>query len=246
MGNFIFKLLIVSILFISCNQYDRTPSGMAYKIEHKSSSEKRLKHGNYLKMNVEYRLKSNDSILSSSYNLIPIYYLFDTLYLTKYSINEIIFISKKGDNIDFILNTDTLVKLGRLKYNNTFKTNDLILGKAEILNVFDNFKLVNSDYKKEKEILEERRRKEKEVTKIEEKSNNSKAIQNCVGFGDESCIDKVRDRFNSTGKNILGEQYLGNGQFGISFLDQSGGTYNAKVSTDCKCDILNVRISVMR
>jgi len=69
--------------------------------------------------------------------------------------------------------------------------------------------------------------------------------QGCVGFGNESCIDKVRERF--TGKNILGEQYLGDGQFGISFLDASRGeTYNAKVSTDCNCKILNVNVEIMR
>ena len=82
---------------------------------------------------------------------------------------------------------------------------------------------------------------------IKNKPQVQNKSQGCVGFGDESCIDKVRERFSSTGKNILSEQYLGEGQFGISFLDPSKGeSFNAKVSTDCNCNILNVSTSVMR
>jgi hypothetical protein len=40
---------------------------------------------------------------------------------------------------------------------------------------------------------------------------------------------------------------LGDGQFGISFLDASRGeSYNAKVSTDCNCKILNLDVEIMR
>jgi hypothetical protein len=69
----------------------------------------------------------------------------------------------------------------------------------------------------------------------------------CVGFGNESCIDRVRENFINSGNIILGEEYLDNGQFGISFLDPSRGqSYNSKVSTDCNCKIINVVVSVMR
>ena len=86
---------------------------------------------------------------------------------------------------------------------------------------------------------------EKNKVEIESQPEVKNKEQGCVGFGNESCIDKVRERF--TGKNILGEQYLGDGQFGISFLDASRGeSYNAKVSTDCNCKILNVNVEIMR
>ena len=81
------------------------------------------------------------------------------------------------------------------------------------------------------------------------KVNTEENVPNkgCVGFGDESCIDRVRENFTNTGKQILGEEYLDNGQFGISFLDPSRGqTYNSKVSTDCDCKIINVSVQVMR
>jgi hypothetical protein len=85
------------------------------------------------------------------------------------------------------------------------------------------------------------------TNKVEIKSNPQvkNKDQGCVGFGNESCLDKVRERF--TGKNILSEKYLGDGQFGISFLDASRGeSYNAKVSTDCNCKILNLDVEIMR
>ena len=69
----------------------------------------------------------------------------------------------------------------------------------------------------------------------------------CSGFGNQNCINKVRDNFTNSGKQILGEEYLNNGQFGISFLDPSiGQTFNSKVSTDCNCNIINVQVSIMR
>ncbi len=67
-------------------------------------------------------------------------------------------------------------------------------------------------------------------------------------FGTENCISGVRANFNSTGKTILGEEYLGNGKFGISFMDfqHAGNVYNATVWTDCNCTVLDVRISKAR
>jgi hypothetical protein len=69
--------------------------------------------------------------------------------------------------------------------------------------------------------------------------------QKCVGS--ENCISKVRLNFESTGKKILSEQYLNNGEFGISFLDLSRGeAFNANVKTDCNCEILGIDVDRMR
>lgn len=80
---------------------------------------------------------------------------------------------------------------------------------------------------------------------FQEKRDNTKI--GCSGFGNQSCINKVRDNFTKSGKQILGEEYFNNGQFGISFLDPSvGQVFNSKVSTDCNCNVTNVQISMMR
>jgi hypothetical protein len=77
------------------------------------------------------------------------------------------------------------------------------------------------------------------------KNNETQRNESC--YGSESCIQKVRENFQNTGKQILGEQYLGRGKFGITFLDPSRGqAYNADVSTDCNCKVLNVHVSIVQ
>ena len=76
-------------------------------------------------------------------------------------------------------------------------------------------------------------------------STDSQRKEPC--YGSESCIQKVRENFRNTGKQILSEQYLGQGRFGITFLDPSRGeAYNADVSTDCNCNVSNVHVSVVQ
>jgi FKBP-type peptidyl-prolyl cis-trans isomerase len=145
------KLVAAIVLFASCNQYEKAPSGMPYKITHGSGNEKMLQQGDYVKLNIEYKLKTKDSVLSSTYGVIPVYFPIDTNRLGKYTFTEVILKCRKGDKIEFSLNVDTLVKMGAIQLNNIFKANDVILGKAEIINVFTNTALVDADYKKEQE-----------------------------------------------------------------------------------------------
>lgn len=78
-------------------------------------------------------------------------------------------------------------------------------------------------------------------------TNNSRTQRQEPCNGSENCIQQVRNNFQNSGKQILGEQYLGQGKFGITFLDPSRGeAYNADVSTDCNCIIKNVRVSVVQ
>jgi hypothetical protein len=84
----------------------------------------------------------------------------------------------------------------------------------------------------------------------DQKNSNENIIKKeigCSGFGNEGCINEVREHFGKTSVRILGEQYLGDGIFGISFLDPlMGEAYNSRVTTDCNCKVLNVNISIMR
>ncbi len=76
-------------------------------------------------------------------------------------------------------------------------------------------------------------------------SNNSQKNENkqsCIG--NENCIDKVRFYFTNSGKQILNESYNGNGVFTITGLDPSKGvTFNSTVTTDCNCQLIDVKIS---
>ena len=77
-------------------------------------------------------------------------------------------------------------------------------------------------------------------------SNSNNNNQNCIG--NQDCISNIRKNFSNTGKRILGEEYLGNGKFGISFMDgqHPGAAYNATISTDCNCNIINSDVSNIR
>ncbi len=81
----------------------------------------------------------------------------------------------------------------------------------------------------------------------ESNSTEIKKEKKCVGS--KNCITSVRRNFVNTGKQILGEEYLGEGQFGISFMDISKGssynTFNSVVTTDCDCNIINVVVNPM-
>lgn len=77
--------------------------------------------------------------------------------------------------------------------------------------------------------------------------SNSNSSQECTTTGTRACIDQVRSNFTKSGKTILGEKYLDNGIFGITFMDSKHpGAFTAKVYTDCKCNITNVDVNTIR
>lgn len=153
---------------------------MLYKITHGSGNEKPLANGQFVKLNIEYRLKSKDSILQTSAGHIPAYLPIDTAKLrtSKYEFLEVIMKARKGDKIEFNLSVDTLVKLNAIQLNNIFKAGDVIVGKVEIINVFNQESQVAEDYKKE-QVAETNR----EIKNIENylAKNNIKATKTKEG-----------------------------------------------------------------
>ncbi|MBL7760427.1 MAG: FKBP-type peptidyl-prolyl cis-trans isomerase [Sediminibacterium sp.] len=141
-------LLSAVVLLASCNQYEKTPSGLAYKIE-KGGSKELLKQGQFVKMNVEYKLPAKDSVLSSTFGRVPVYFRVDTSRISKHSFIELINKCAPGDKIDFVMNVDSLKKLGMLEYNEIFKQKDLINGKVEVIKTFANEEQMMADYQKE-------------------------------------------------------------------------------------------------
>ena len=141
-------LLSAVVLLASCNQYEKTPSGLAYKIE-KGGSKELLKQGQFVKMNVAYNLPAKDSVLSSSFGRVPVYFRVDTSRMAKHSFIELIDKCAPGDKIDFVMNVDSLKKMGMLEYNEIFKQKDLINGKVEVIKTFASEEQMMADYQKE-------------------------------------------------------------------------------------------------
>ena len=141
-------LLLAIVLLASCNQYQKTPSGLSYKIVKGGSNEK-LKQGQFVKFNIEYKVPPKDSILTSSFGHIPAYLVVDTARPSKHSFLEIITQCAVGDKIDFVMSVDTLKKLGMIEYNNIFHARDMIKGRVEILKVFTKQEEATADLQKE-------------------------------------------------------------------------------------------------
>jgi FKBP-type peptidyl-prolyl cis-trans isomerase len=171
------KLLLAIVLFASCNQYEKTPTGLAYKIT-KGTGKDKLKNGEAIKLNIEYKLPAKDSILSSSYGHIPVYFVLDTAHLGKYNFTELLTSASVGDKIEFRLSVDTLKKMGMIDYNTIFHKGEFINGKVDILKSFKGQPEMMEDYTKES--VDEKNKEIAELTAYAKK-NNIKTVSTPAG-----------------------------------------------------------------
>jgi FKBP-type peptidyl-prolyl cis-trans isomerase FkpA len=162
------QLLLAIVLFASCNQYEKTPTGLAYKIT-KGNGKEKLKNGDAIKLNIEYKLAAKDSILSSSFAHIPVYFVLDTAHLGKYNFTELLTSASVGDKIEFRLSVDTLKKMGMIDYNTVFHKGEFINGKVDILKSFKGQPEMMEDYTKES--VDEKNREVAELTAYAKKNN---------------------------------------------------------------------------
>ncbi len=147
------SLLAIAILLASCNQYSKTKSGLPYKITKGGSSEK-LKQGQIVKFNFEFKVGSKDSILNSSFGGVPVYMGYDTAQVNsrKYDLLELFPLLSIGDKVEFQLSVDTLKKLGLIpEFKAPFTKGSVIKGKAELLAAFTDDKAATADRTKEME-----------------------------------------------------------------------------------------------
>lgn len=159
MKNFI-SLMAVLILLAGCNQYQKTPSGVAYSIS--GNSKTKIKQGQIFKYNIEYKIAPKDSVFNTTFGHIPGFMQFDTARISPHSFLELISKCGEGDKVNFSLSVDSLKKLGLLEYNQFFRKNDLIKGKMEIIKVYKSEEEANNDYKKE---MDQEQKREAKVLK---------------------------------------------------------------------------------
>lgn len=197
MRRIIAPLMSAVVLLASCNQYEKTPTGLSYKIS-KGSSKDLLKQGQFVKMHVEYKLPAKDSVLSSSFGRIPVYFMVDSAQKAKHSFIEIINQCAPGDKVEFVMSVDSLKKFGMLEYNNIFKEKDQINGKVEVIKTFATQELMMADYKTEMD--KEKARETKEI-KDHLAKKNIKAQENPAGV-----FVEVTNAGDATAKADSGKQ----------------------------------------
>lgn len=147
-------LLSALVLLASCNQYQKTPSGVAYKIS--GNSKEKIKQGQIFKYHMEYKVPPKDSVFKTTFEHLPGFMMFDSTRVSPHSYLELISKVGEGDEVTFSLSVDTLKKFGALEYNQIFHRNDVIKGKMKILKIFKGEEEANADYKKEIELEKNR------------------------------------------------------------------------------------------
>ncbi len=152
-------LFVAIVLLASCNQYQKTPSGLAYKIT-KGNSKETLKQGQFVKFNIEYKIEPKDTVLTSSFGHIPGYMIVDTTRPGKHSFLEIITKCGVGDKVAFVMSVDTLKKLGMIEYNEMFHAKDVINGRVEILKTFASQQEASADLQNEQAMEKNKEIKE--------------------------------------------------------------------------------------
>ncbi|MGI8950640.1 MAG: FKBP-type peptidyl-prolyl cis-trans isomerase [Chitinophagaceae bacterium] len=154
------------IIIASCNaNYEKTPSGILYKITPGKPGGAKLNVGQFVKIDVQYTIHKNnkDSVLNTTNGRIPSYAPVDTGAKYKYSFVELLPKCSVGDEVEFVLSVDTLKKSGAIpNYTKDFAAGDMIHGKMKILKAFNSEQEIMADYQKESDA-----EKTRETTDLE-------------------------------------------------------------------------------
>lgn len=150
----------LAVIMASCNtNYEKTKSGLVYKIFPGKGSGALLKAGMFAKLNIQYVLSPKDSVLNSTYGKVPLFAAIDTSAKTAYSFMELLPKCKQGDSVIFTISVDSLKNKGAIP--EYLKRGDQISCKMSILKTFANENDIRADY--EKEMVTER---EREITDV--------------------------------------------------------------------------------
>ena len=130
-------ILSLAIIVASCNsKYDKTKTGLAYKI-FKGSGGQKLKSGDIIKLNAKITIEGRDSVLYTTYGKLPEYFQYDSTMKNTHDFMEILPMCSEGDSIVTIAQVDTLVKRGTAQYNDILKRRDQIKTTLKIIRVFN-------------------------------------------------------------------------------------------------------------
>lgn len=147
MKKILFALFIFSLAACNIN-YEKTPSGLAYKI-FKGKGTVKAKPGQMAKFNLEFILADRDSVFSSTYGRVPAYGAIDTGKQVRYSFMEIMPMMCEGDSAEVSISIDTLKNRNLIpKDNPLFVNGQLLKCRVQLLKLFNNEKDMLADYQK--------------------------------------------------------------------------------------------------
>ncbi len=156
--------MLFAISLVACNMnYEKTPSGLAYKIVKGKGGEK-PKPGEFIKFDLEYKLADRDSVLQSTFNKIPGYGPIDTGRRTEYTYMEVLPLMSVGDSAEISISIDSLKSRGMIQeYSPILAKGQVLIAKIKLHQIFKDEKAMLADYDSSIE-----RAKEAEVKSLEE------------------------------------------------------------------------------
>lgn len=140
-------VVLLAIGLFACNMnYDKTPSGLTYKIFKGNGGEK-PKAGEFIKFNMEYRLADRDSVLQSTFSALPAYNKMDTGSRVQYSFMEIMPQLSVGDSAVVSISIDSLKNKGLIQdYTALLVKGQIINARIKLLQIFKDEKAMLADY----------------------------------------------------------------------------------------------------
>lgn len=155
---------VAAIALASCGvNYDKTPSGLVYKIFPGKGGDT-LRAGSYVKYNVEFVLTGRTGKTDSLLNLpsgMPSYIQVDTSKRAEYSFMEIMPKLRGGDSAVVIISVDSLKNKKALDPSDSivFVNGSSIECRLKIVQVFKDENTVRADYEKEIKVEEAKQSK---------------------------------------------------------------------------------------
>ena len=152
--------VVLTIVMLSCSaDYQKTKSGLVYKIFSGGSKDSVARFNDVIKFNVVYKL--NDSVLYDSHGKMPQFFGVSPQDSGSYSPFEIFRMLRKGDSVVVTQSVDTLFKKGMQQQLSFAKKGDQIKTYIKILEVFRADSIARKDY--EAEMARDRPRQQKEA-----------------------------------------------------------------------------------
>ena len=186
----------LALITASCNtNYEKTPSGLAYKIIKGNGSQK-LKGGDIAKIYATIKISPRDTTLFTTANHLPEYVPVDTSSRLSHDYNEILKLCNVGDSLVVVSQVDTLVKRNMAQYNNMLKRGDQITTSMRVLKAFASREEQAKDQQKEldkekaKEVADLESYLKKKGIKAQKTENGVYIEQLSPGSGDKAVNGK--------------------------------------------------------
>ena len=167
---------VLAIAMLSCSaDYQKTKSGLVYKIFPGGSKDSVAKFNNVIKFNVLYKI--NDSVLYDSHGKMPQFFGVSPQDANSYSPFELFTMLRKGDSVVTTQSVDTLFKKGMQQQIPFAKKGDQIKTYIQILEVFRVDSIARKDYEAEMAKDKPRQEKESQEAQAKQKEKEEKEMQ---------------------------------------------------------------------